>query len=418
MATNVGEVTGPRHGRAPAGPSKQPSRRSVRVGRLDLRLSPYLFVAPFFVLFAVFGAYPLIYTAILSTRKNTLTGGDKGFVGLENYRKILWDEHFWVVIGNTFGLFVVATVPQLIFALLVASWLNKKMRARTAIRMGVLIPNITSVAAVGIVFGLIFADRYGLANWALQSLHLDPVEWRNHRWSSWTAIAFMVDWRWTGYNALIYLAAMQAIPKEHYESASLDGASAARRFWRITVPLIQPTILFTVIISTIRRRMRGAGSGSDSGRARSMVDIRFLSVGRADPANDQHVQQRHDEDEDEDHPGDGAGIAELESGEAVFDQVHGHGLELPQRPALDRSRARGEEQRFGEKLDTADDGDDRREDQRGPQQWQRHREELPGTGGAVDLGCLVQVGRDRLHGGQEDQGVVAGPAPVDHQRDR
>ncbi len=251
MATNVGEVTGPRHGRAPAGPSKQPSRRSVRVGRLDLRLSPYLFVAPFFLLFAVFGAYPLIYTAILSTRKNTLTGGDAGFVGLENYRKILWDEHFWIVIFNTFGLFFVATVPQLIFALLIASWLNKKMKARTVIRMGVLIPNITSVAAVGIVFGLIFADRYGLANWLLQSVNLDPVEWRNHRWSSWTAIAFMVDWRWTGYNALIYLAAMQAIPKELYESASLDGASAARRFWRITVPLIQPTILFTVIISTI-----------------------------------------------------------------------------------------------------------------------------------------------------------------------
>jgi cellobiose transport system permease protein len=251
MATNVGEVSGPRHGRAPAGPPKQTPRRSVRVGRLDLRLSPYLFVAPFFVLFAVFGAYPLIYTAILSFRKNTLTGGDKGFVGFENYKKVLWDEHFWTVVFNTFGLFIVATVPQLIFALLIASWLNKKMRARTAIRMGILIPNITSVAAVGIVFGLIFADRYGLANWVLQSLHLDPVEWRNHRWSSWTAIAFMVDWRWTGYNALIYLAAMQAIPKELYESASLDGASAARRFWRITVPLIQPTILFTVIISTI-----------------------------------------------------------------------------------------------------------------------------------------------------------------------
>ena len=87
------------------------------------------------------------------------------------------------------------------------------------------------------MFGLIFADRYGLANWFLQSIGLDAVEWRNHRWSSWTAIAFMVDWRWTGYNALIYLAAMQAIPKELYESASLDGASAARRFWRITVPL-------------------------------------------------------------------------------------------------------------------------------------------------------------------------------------
>ncbi|MEV8512404.1 sugar ABC transporter permease [Dactylosporangium sp. NPDC051484] len=248
MTTNV-EVAGPRHGRKD--PVTPPRPRSVRLGRLDLRLSPYLFVAPFFLLFAVFGAYPLVYTAVLSLRKNTLTGGDAGFVGLENYRKVLVDPHFWTVIYNTFGLFIVATVPQLVLAIMVASWLNKKMKARTAIRMGVLVPNITSVAAVGIVFGLIFADRYGLANWLIQSVGFDPIEWRNHRWSSWTAIAFMVDWRWTGYNALIYLAAMQAIPKELYEAASLDGASAFRRFWRITVPLIQPTILFTVIISTI-----------------------------------------------------------------------------------------------------------------------------------------------------------------------
>ncbi|MER7005063.1 sugar ABC transporter permease [Dactylosporangium sp. NPDC000555] len=248
MTTNV-EVARPRHGRKD--PVTPPGRRSVRLGGLDLRLSPYLFVAPFFLLFAVFGAYPLVYTAVLSLRKNTLIGGDAGFVGFENYRKVLVDAHFWTVIYNTFGMFIVATVPQLILALMVASWLNKNMRARTAIRMGVLVPNITSVAAVGIVFGLIFADRYGLANWLIQSVGFDPIEWRNHRWSSWTAIAFMVDWRWTGYNALIYLAAMQAIPKELYESAALDGASAFRRFWRITVPLIQPTILFTVIISTI-----------------------------------------------------------------------------------------------------------------------------------------------------------------------
>jgi cellobiose transport system permease protein len=80
---------------------------------------------------------------------------------------------------------------------------------------------------------------------------MHAVEWRQHRWSSWTAIAFMADWRWTGYNALIYLAALQAIPKDVYEAAAIDGASAFRRFWRITVPLIQPTILFTVVISTI-----------------------------------------------------------------------------------------------------------------------------------------------------------------------
>ncbi len=247
------KVDGPAAGQreTPHHRRSSPSRRSIRLGRMDIKVSPYLFVAPFFILFAVFGLYPLLWTANLSLHKYTLTGGDKGFVGLENYRKLLVDDHFWTVVGNTFGLFFVATVPQLLLALLIASWLNRRLRFRTALRMGILVPNITSVATVGIVFGFIFADRYGLANWLLQTVHLDPVAWRNHRWSSWTAIAFMVDWRWTGYNALIYLAAMQAIPRDLYESAALDGASALRRFWRITVPLIQPTILFTVIISTI-----------------------------------------------------------------------------------------------------------------------------------------------------------------------
>jgi len=221
------------------------------LSRLDIKVSPYLYVAPFFLLFAAFGVYPLLYTGYLSLHKYTLTGGDLGFAGLANYRRILADDHSWTVMGNTFGLFLVATVPQLLLALLLASWLNKRLRFRTGLRLGVLIPNITSVATVGIVFGFIFAERYGLANWVLQAVGLHPVEWRQHRWSSWTAIAFMVDWRWTGYNALIYLAAMQAIPRDMYEAAAIDGASAFRRFWRITVPLIQPTIVFTVIISTI-----------------------------------------------------------------------------------------------------------------------------------------------------------------------
>jgi cellobiose transport system permease protein len=252
MTTNVGAAAQPRHtAPTPPAPPKRGRSRAFRFSRLDMKASPYLYIAPFFVLFTAFGLFPLLYTARLSLHKWTLTGGDKGYVGLENYRKLLVDTQFWNAMGNTFGLFIVATIPQLLLALLVASWLNKRLRARTLLRMGILIPNITSVAAVGIVFGLIFAERYGMANWLLQAAHLHPVQWRNHRWSSWTAIAFMVDWRWTGYNALIYLSAMQAIPKDLYESAALDGASASRRFFRITLPLIQPTILFTAIISTI-----------------------------------------------------------------------------------------------------------------------------------------------------------------------
>jgi cellobiose transport system permease protein len=115
----------------------------------------------------------------------------------------------------------------------------------------VLIPNVTSVAAVGIVFGQLFARDVGLVNYVVTSLGLDAVDWQANSWSSWIAIATMVDWRWTGYNTLILLGAMQAIPKDLYESASLDGAAPWQQFWRITVPLLRPTLVFTVIISTI-----------------------------------------------------------------------------------------------------------------------------------------------------------------------
>ncbi|MEQ4725802.1 sugar ABC transporter permease [Nonomuraea sp. B19D2] len=218
--------------------------------RLDLVGSPYLFVAPFFVIFAVFGLFPLLYTAWVSLHDWDLAG-DGGFVGLANYADLFADPDFWNAVVNTLGMFVLATVPQLLLALVVASLLNQRLRALTFFRMGVLAPIVTSVAAVGIVFSQIFDRDAGMANGLLALLGVDPVDWRADKWSSWLAISVMVDWRWTGYNALIFLAAMQSVPRDVYEAAAIDGASRARQFWGITVPLIRPAILFAVIISTI-----------------------------------------------------------------------------------------------------------------------------------------------------------------------
>jgi cellobiose transport system permease protein len=125
------------------------------------------------------------------------------------------------------------------------------MRGRTLFRMGVLVPNITSVAAVGIVFGQLFGRDFGLVNYLLGLFGVHGVDWQANSWSSWVAIATMVDWRWTGYNALIFLAAMQAIPRDLYEAAAIDGASRWRQFWGVTIPMLRPTIIFAVIISTI-----------------------------------------------------------------------------------------------------------------------------------------------------------------------
>ncbi|WP_018348317.1 carbohydrate ABC transporter permease [Longispora albida] len=214
------------------------------------RITPYLLIAPFFLLFAVFGVYPLLYTGWVSLHDWHLIGGHQ-FVGLANYTGLLSDPDFWNAMANTGGIFVLATVPQLLLALWLASLLNRGLRARTALRMGILLPNVTSVAAVGIVFAQLYSRDFGLVNWLLGLAGAGPVDWQGSRAGSWLAIATMVDWRWTGYNALIFLAAMQAVPRDLYEAAAIDGASRSRQFWRITVPLLRPTIVFTVIISTI-----------------------------------------------------------------------------------------------------------------------------------------------------------------------
>jgi len=227
-----------------------PRERGSFLSRVDAKGSPYLFVAPFFVVFAVFGLFPLIYTAWVSLHKWD-AGGDAGFVGLANYGELFGDPDFWNAVGNTVGMLVLATVPQLLLALILASLLNQRLRGLLLLRMGVLLPIVTSVAAVGIVFSQIFDRDAGMVNGLLGLVGVTPVDWRADKWSSWIAISTMVNWRWIGYNSLIYLAAMQSIPRDLYEAATVDGASKVRQFWSITVPMIRPALIFTVIVSTI-----------------------------------------------------------------------------------------------------------------------------------------------------------------------
>ncbi|GAA3974683.1 sugar ABC transporter permease [Thermobifida alba] len=253
-----------RRGGAPPGGTEEPAlpppgndarakkeRRQIFWTRLDLRVSPYLFISPFFILFAIFGLFPLLYTVWVSLHDWTLLGGNQGFVGIDNYIRLVQDAKFWNSLYNTFGIFIIAVVPQLLLAMYLADTLSRRIRAVNFFRMGLLLPYLTSVAAVAIVFSQLFGTQFGLINYALGFIGIDPINWQGGTFSSWIAIAVMVDWRWTGYNALIYLAAMSAIPRDIYEAASIDGASRTRQFWQITVPMLRPTIIFTVIVSTI-----------------------------------------------------------------------------------------------------------------------------------------------------------------------
>ena len=204
------------------------------------------------MIFAVWGVYPIAYTVWIALTDRSPLNSTISFVGMDNFVELITqDPQFWNAVVNTFGMFLLSTVPQLLLALMLANALNRKLRAQTFFRMAIAMPIITSTAVVALIFSMIYAKDFGLVNWLLDSVGLDPIDWRANRFASWFAISTMVDWRWVGYNALIYLAAMQSISKDMYEAAALDGASRRRQFWSITVPQLRPTIIFTLIISTI-----------------------------------------------------------------------------------------------------------------------------------------------------------------------
>ena len=233
----------------PSPPVRRTRRRRYVLGG---RFAPYAFVAPFFVLFAAFGLYPLIYTGWVSLHRVELSHPeDSSWLGWSNYSNLLHNHFFWNALKNTFTLGVISTVPQLLMALGLAHLLNYRLRGRTFFRVAMLIPYATSVAATAIVFTQLFGRDFGIINAFLGMFGVDHISWESGHWSSQIAISAMVTWRWTGYNALIYLAAMQAVPRELYESAAIDGASKWQQFRYVTIPSLRPTILFTVVVSTI-----------------------------------------------------------------------------------------------------------------------------------------------------------------------
>ncbi|ELS53488.1 carbohydrate ABC transporter permease [Streptomyces viridochromogenes] len=243
-------AAGRAHGRGTPDPGRS-SWRS-RLYRWDMKASPYAFISPFFLVFGAFSLVPLLYTAWYSLHNVQLASLDsQTWAGLDNYRNLLSSDFFWNSLWVTFAIGVISTVPQLLMALGLAHLLNYKLRGSTVWRVVMLTPYATSVAAATLVFVLLYSWDGGMINWILEFFGIDPVNWRESNWGSKFAVSSIVIWRWTGYNTLIYLAAMQAIPSDLYESASLDGANRWQQFRHVTIPQLRPTILFTVVVSTI-----------------------------------------------------------------------------------------------------------------------------------------------------------------------
>ncbi|KHF36952.1 Lactose transport system permease protein LacF [Paenibacillus sp. P1XP2] len=233
-------------------------RRAARFGRqaavLDRAkakpVNAYTFISPFFILFAIFGLYPIFFTIYLSFFKWDALG-PMTYVGMKNYDLVTGDPLFWTSFTNTLIMGVMGTVPQLIIALLLAVMLNSAMtRFKKTFRVLFFMPNITSIVAVTLVFSTLFGNN-GMINWLLNHMGMESMAFNSGWWGVKIAISTMVMWRWTGYNAIIFLSGLQSIPLDLYEAARIDGANRRQQLLYITMPLLKPFIVFVTLISTI-----------------------------------------------------------------------------------------------------------------------------------------------------------------------
>lgn len=226
--------------------------------------APYVFISPFVVLFACFGLFPLLFSLYLAFHEWNPTGGlaSMQFVGLENFVFVLKDLWYWKSLWNTFWLAVISGVPQHLVAIPLSFFIHTSFtRLRNVVVGAYFLPYITSTVAVTLVFSSLFSTDYGAVNAALAGLAKIPVigvllpaskvDWLGQAVFIKPAVAMLVFWRYVGFNTVLYLAALQTIPKDLYEAAEMDGASKLQQFWYVTLPLLKPMMFFGVTLSVI-----------------------------------------------------------------------------------------------------------------------------------------------------------------------
>jgi multiple sugar transport system permease protein len=232
--------------------------------RLSPEWAPYVFISPFVALFLIFGVFPLAFSLYLSFQSWEPTSGMGAmkFVGLENFIFSLQDEWFWKSLKNTAWLALASGVPQHLVAIPLAYFIHSSFkRLRNGVVGAYFMPYITSTVAIAILFSSLFSTDFGMINIGLQALNQVPVlkwlvpdeaiDWLNDPDRIKPAIAMLVFWRYVGFNVVLYLAALQTIPKDIYEAATMDGAGRLQQFWFITLPSLKPMIFFGVTLSVI-----------------------------------------------------------------------------------------------------------------------------------------------------------------------
>lgn len=220
--------------------------------RAHSRATSWTLLSPWVIAFGLFGLYPFVFSLAASfTDYSPIRPGGAGFVGFANYARALHDPSFWTAMGNT-AFFVVGTIPfTTALALLLALAVQPVFRGRTFFRVGFFVPSVVSVVVLSLVFKGLYAPG-GSLNGLLGALGLPTPSWLLDPNTALPAIMAMDVWSASGYYMVIFLAGLEAIPRELYDAARLEGASRRDAFFHITLPLLRPTMLFVLVVNTVR----------------------------------------------------------------------------------------------------------------------------------------------------------------------
>jgi len=234
-----------------AGAGRAPRPLGMRRRARRDALAFIAFTAPNFLLLSVFTFWPVLYSLYLSFFKWNMIAKRKTFLALANYRAMVTDPVFWLVVRNTLALAGVTVIVTLGIALALAVMLNRRMAGRSLYRMIIFSPTFTTSVAVAMVWGWIFDPNWGLLRVFLKWLGLASPNWfADVHWAL-PAIMIVAIWSGLGYAMVIFLAGLAGIPVELYDAARVDGASARQTFWKLTFPLLSPTTFFLVVTSII-----------------------------------------------------------------------------------------------------------------------------------------------------------------------
>jgi multiple sugar transport system permease protein len=212
-----------------------------------------LFITPFFVTFLVFQLYPIIYTLALSFTRET----DRRkliFGGLRNFIYLAGDKMFWQSVVNTWIIWIGCIIPQIVLALILAVLLSQyRIRGADFFRALFYLPNLVTAASIGVLFSVLMDWQTGTVNKILLAMNLikEPVYWMGNPFAARSIVSIIQWWMWFGHSTIILTAGVKAIEPELIEAAVVDGAGNGQRFFRITLPLLRPTLLYVAVTSLI-----------------------------------------------------------------------------------------------------------------------------------------------------------------------